>query len=160
MPYYNVTPHTLFQSVLSANNSMFGYTVGDPLVTHKAWHEAVNIYECWKVVQIWFELIESGEAIHRYPDPFWKDEDHPEFTSLTQEVADKFISEMDEDFMVEKSRFQGRSAPEFERLPPHSRLAFVQELYGLIKSSVELQCMAEDSTEQGLELPPKDKSGW
>lgn len=160
MPYFNVTPHTLYQSALSSSASGYGYHINDPLVMHKCWHEAVNIYYVWQKVQEWFEMMESGEVLNRYPDPFWDDADYPDKTALTQDVADEFIAEMDADFMLEKSRFQGRSAPEFSRLPPHSRLAFVQEVYQIILSSAEIERRAIASTEAGEELPPTNKKEW
>lgn len=152
MPYYNVTPHTLYQSCMS--NAWEWSGSNDPLTRARAWVEAENIYEVWKLTQAWFDLMESGEAANRYPDPFWRDEDYPEKTALTQEVADKFIEEMDEDFMREKSRFQGRAAPEFARLPAHARMAFVQEVYRIIKTGAEIQKEAEARLRAGEVLPP------
>lgn len=160
MPYYNVTPHTLYQSALSSSASGYGYLVSDPLVMHKCWHESLNIYHVWEKVQEWFELMESGDAENRYPDPFWNDADYPDKTALTQDVADEFIAEMDADFMLEKSRFQGRLVPEFSRLPPHSRMAFVQDMYKIIITSAEIERRAIESMEAGLTLPPKNKQEW
>ncbi len=152
MPYYNVTPHTLYQSCMS---SAWEWSGGDdPLTRARAWVEAENVFEMWQLVQQRFELMESGEAADRYPDPFWRDDDYPEKRPLSQEVADSFIEEMDADFMLEKSRFQGRLAPEFARLPDASRLAFVQEGYKIVKTSAEIQKEAEKRLESGEVLPP------
>ena len=152
MPYYNVTPHTLYQSCMS---SAWEWSGGDDPVTRaRAWVEAENVYEVWKLVQRWFDLIESGNAEHRYPDPHWDDDAYTGKVGLTQDVADKFIEEMDSDFMLEKSRFQGRLAPEFIRLPAHSRLAFVQDAYQILKTSVDINSEAESRLAEGEALPP------
>ena len=153
MPYYNVNPHTLYQSCISADWDWSQRD--DPMVHARAWVEAENTYEVWKIVQDWFGMIESDEASNRYPDPYWRDEDHPEKTPLTQDVADEFIEEMDQDFMLEKNRFQGRLAPEFSRLPAHARIAFVQEAYKVIKTSVEIKAEAERRVKEGETFPPK-----
>lgn len=152
MPYYNVTPHTLYQSCMSSAWEWAGND--DPLTRARAWVEAENVYEVWKLVQQWFELMESGDAHNRYPDPFWNDADHPDKVQLTQEVTDSFIEEMDADFMLEKSRFQGRLAPEFARLPAHSRFAFVQDAYRLIKTTNDIQAEAEQRLAAGETMPP------
>ncbi|MCI0441240.1 MAG: hypothetical protein L0177_19230 [Chloroflexi bacterium] len=152
MPYYNVTPQTLYQSCMSSAWEWSGSD--DPLTRARAWVEAENIYAMWKLVQEWFEMMESGEAFNRYPDPFWKDDDYPDKLPLTQDVVDIFIQEMDADFMLEKSRFQGRLAPEFARLPPHARMAFVQDSYKLIKTSSQIQKEAEGRLAAGETLPP------
>jgi hypothetical protein len=136
-------------------SSAWEWSGGDePLTRARAWVEAENVYQMWALVQKWFEMMESGEAIHRYPDPFWKDDDYPGKVPLNQDVADTFIEEMDADFMLEKSRFQGRSAPEFARLPPHARLAFVQDAYKIIKTSGQIQKEAEERLAAGETLPP------
>jgi hypothetical protein len=121
----------------------------------RAWVEAENVYEVWKLVQHWFDLMNSGEAMNRFPDPYWDDSKYPDKYVLTQEIADAFIEEMDADFMLEKSRFQGRLAPEFARLPAHARLAFVQEAYPLIKTSSQISQEAERRLAAGETLPPR-----
>jgi len=120
----------------------------------KAWVEAENIHEVWGLVQKWFALMESGEAENHYPDPTWEDGDYPNNAALTSKVADKFIEEIDADFMIEKNRFQGRSAPEFSRLPPHARLAFVQEAYRLIKTQSAIDEEAQERLDKGEVMPP------
>jgi hypothetical protein len=152
MPYYNVTAHTLYQSCISSAWEWSGQD--DPLTRARAWVEAENIYEVWKLVQRWFELMENGGADHRYPDPYWNDEDHPGKVTLTQDVADTFIEEMDADFMLEKNRFQGRLAPEFIRLPAHARMAFVQDAYKVIKTSKQVEKEAKERLDSGETLPP------
>ena len=156
MPYYNVSPHTLFQSCMAGSGE---YASSDNTVARaRAWVEAENIYDVWKLVQEWYTLMENDEAKDRYPDPYWNDDDYPDKAVLTQEVADKFIEEMDADFMLEKNRFQGRLPPEFSRLPAHARLAFVQEAYRVIKSTSAIHAEADERLAAGEVLPPRKPS--
>ena len=152
MPYDNVTPHTLYQSCRSS--SWEGSDRNDTITQARAWIEAENIYKVWELVQKWFDHMKSGDAANRYPDPYWKDDDYPDKAPLTQEVVDRFIEEMDADFMLEKNRFQGRLAPEFARLPAHARMDFVQEVYKIIKTTAEIEKEAEERLEAGEALPP------
>ena len=151
MPYYNVTPSTLYQSCIS--NAWEWPEKNDPVAHAQAWVEAENIFEVWKLVQEWYDLMESGEAADRYPDPYWKDDDYPGKAVLTQEITDTFIEEMDADFMLEKNRFHGRLAPEFSRLPPHARMAFVQDAYKIIKTSAAIEQEAKERLAAGEKLP-------
>ena len=152
MPYYNVKPHTLYQSCMS---SAWEWSGGDdPITRARAWVEAENVYEMWKLVQVWYELIENDGAVNRFPDPLWKSEDYPEKVPLNQEIDDTFIEEMDADFMWEKSRFQERFAPEFSRLPPHARMAFVQDAYKLVKTGAQINSEADERLSAGETLPP------
>ena len=155
MPYYNVTTSTLYQSCLSGFWEWSDRD--DPMVKARAWVEAENIFEMWKLVQEWFELMHNGEADNRYPDPYWNDEDYPGKVPLNQEVADEFIEEMDADFMIEKNRFQGRLAPEFSRLPAHARIAFVQDAYKIMKTSTDIEKEAEERLGAGESLPPPSR---
>ncbi len=153
MPYYNVTPHALYQSCMSSASG------GDePVMRARAWVEAENVYEVWKLVQQWFELIDTDEALNRYPDPNWDDTQHPGKVSLTQDVADTFIEEMHADFVLEKSRFRGRLSPEFARLPSHVRLAFTQEAYGIMKTSADINQEADRRLAAGEKLPLRGRS--
>ncbi len=155
MPYYNVTPHTLYQSCMS---SAWEWSGGDdPVMRARAWVEAENVYEVWKLVQKWFEFIDAGDAENHYPDPNWDDSSYPGKVSLTQDVADTFIEEMDADFMLEKSRFQGRLSPEFARLPSHARLAFAQDAYGIMKTGADINAEADKRLAEGETLPPAQR---
>ena len=152
MPYYNVTTHTLYQSIISAD---WGMNTRTAIEKAEQWVEAENTTAVFALISAWFELIESGEAELKQPDPFWES---PESKApLTLEVADKFISEMDEDFMMERSRFQGRLAPEFSRLSPQARMAFMQAVYGVILTTVEIKAEAARRLGMGEEIPPKAK---
>lgn len=166
MPYYNVDYKSLFLTTkefsYTTNNEQSG---ASKLKDAIAWLEAVNIYHVWKIIQEWFDLMQDEEQglldIHtRNPDPSWNHDDYPDFVPLTQEIADVFIDEMDLDFNLEKARFQGRLAPEFARLPPRVRVAFVQSIYKVMRSLKSLTAEAEERLAFGdLLPPPEDKRG-
>ncbi|HZX50298.1 MAG TPA: hypothetical protein VFE94_04130 [Candidatus Paceibacterota bacterium] len=111
----------------------------DPKVKAFAWVEAENICKAWCVVDKWFQLMQTGEADNHLPDPLWHRRDHGKKAPLTQELADKFIEELDEDFLIEKGRFGGRLPPDFSRLSPSGRIAFVQEMYEVLLTEEELE---------------------
>ena len=154
MPYHNVNALTLYQSCISA--SWDWHTKDDSLSKALAWVEAENTVVTWKLFQAWFEMMESGIADDQYPDIFWKDDDYPTLKPLTQDLADELIAEIDADFMLEQSRFRERSAPEFDRLVPHARMAFAQAVYRVTLSSEEIARKAEELVKDGETIPPKD----
>ena len=119
-----------------------------------AWLEAVNILDVWKVVQDWFEAMQRGEANNRYPDPAWANGDGPMKKDVTQEIADRLVVEMDEDFDLERTRFPGGRGPGFQRLAPHARLAFAQQYFAIVKTAQQLEAGAEDLLLRGVTLPP------
>lgn len=146
MPYYNVGVRTLYETCRS-------HYSGHPLQEAMAWIEAEDIVAVWKIVQAWFERMEDGTARHRFPDPFW---DHARWgrkRPLTQQIADRIIAEMDADFEIERARFPQGVGPEFARLPPHARLAFAQEVYGVIKTEGEIEEEATRRTRRGERFP-------
>lgn len=152
MPYYNVTAHTLYQSVISANWDFS--TQNDILVKAKAWIEAENIVETWKLVQEWFEMMENDTADNQYPDPMWDSDLYPDMKPLTQDLAEEMVEEFDADFQLEKNRFQGRSGPEFKRLASHSQLAFAQAIYRITLSQQEITTRAEKLVSSEASIPP------
>lgn len=119
-----------------------------------AWVEAENIAAVWKVVARWFQYIESGEAAHRYPDPKWQTPKGR--ASLTLERADQLIKEMDADFEIESYRFPSGGGPDFKRLPAHARMAFAQEVYGVLKTEAEIEEEASRRLKAGERFPPDD----
>jgi hypothetical protein len=147
MVWYNVTPHVLYQSLVP--------TIGDardPLVRARAWVEAVYIYDVYEKINEWWKMIETGEAFERVPDPTWQN--LPGRTPLTQAVADKFIGELDADFLLERNRFDGKKPPDFHRLPPAARFAFVQEVSSIQLSEKEIETIAQARLAAGEQLPP------
>ena len=58
MPYYNVTVHTLYLSCMS---SAWEWSGGDdPVTKARAWVEAENVFEVWKLVQVWYDLMSAS----------------------------------------------------------------------------------------------------
>lgn len=110
--------------------------------------EGENILKFYQIVQEWFEAMQNGTANDRFPDPTWKPK--PFLLALTQEIADKIVSELDSDFMVEYSRFpEGLgSGPEFKRLAPHARVAFAQVVMDNLLTNHELLLIAETFSQE------------
>ena len=119
-----------------------------------AWVMAENDMAVWKVVCKWFRYIEEGEAAFKFPDPDFKPR-NPK-VSITQETADLLITEMDDDFALEKSRWPDGRGPEFSRLPPHARVAFAQELHLATKTMDEMAAEAKKRLKRGEQLPPRE----
>lgn len=147
MPYHNVTARTLYDSCRSDRGDR-------PMTEAMAWIEAENVEAVWKVVQAWFESMEAGKAVDRYPDPFWTAKDEEGRAPLTQELADHIIAELDADFELERGRFPQGRGPQFVRLPPHARMAFAQELYRVMKTEADMEAEAARRASHGERFPP------
>lgn len=123
-----------------------------------AWVEAENLWDCRRLIQQWFELLERGETDYHKPDPLWQGK--PWEKPVTQERVDRFISELDADFDKEETRWRnagnkGRPAmPEFHRLSPSARLAFFQEFRAIYLPPDEAQREAQRRLNAGENLPP------
>lgn len=146
-PYYSVDPHSLYQSCLSAGGEV------TPIGKARAWVEAENTFEVWKVINNWFNRLQDGTYWSYMASPFWTNP--PDKTALTQDVVELFVKELDEDFMLEKSRFQGKKPPEFSRLPFGPKFAFVQECYKIMKSSKAINAEADERLANGEKMPPE-----
>ena len=152
MPYFNVGPETLYTSIISASDS------ASDVAKARAWIEAENVYEVWQIVQKWFDFMKAKLVGHQLPSPYWQDDLYPDKTKLTQSVADLLVKEIDEDFMLEKTRFMGRKAPNFSRLPPGARLSFAREIYRVMKSQKAINIEADERLAKGEVFPhPKVK---
>ena len=115
----------------------------------KAWVEAENIMAVRAVICRWFELMESGEAAYRYPDPM---------VGVDHDRADRLVEELDADFDKERMRFPGgypEAGPAFHRLPPHARLAFAQGVFAVMKTQAQLDEETCRRLEAGEQLPPE-----
>ena len=146
MPYLNVDVRSLYEVCLSQYQ-------GHPMQAAMAWVEAENVQAVWKIVQTWFELTQSGEVQHRFPDPFWNQDQHPDRRPVDTETADQLIAELDADFELERGRLPGGLGPEFARLPPHARLAFAQEVWRASKSPKEIEGEATRRALMGEKFP-------
>lgn len=149
MPYENVGVRSLY----NACSSHYG---DQDIHLAMAWVNAENVEAVWKVVQTWFELMEAGRAVDRYPDPFWETKHPMKKRPVTREMADRLIAELDADFQLEDRRFPDGKGPEFNRLPAHARVAFAQEVYGVMKSEGEIEAEARRRIRSGERLPPED----
>lgn len=155
MPYYNVDAKTLANSLVSLDGDLWRRKLNE--VNEKGlkaacqWVEAENIENVFALMQAWFKKMESGEADSITPDPRWKPR-HSDF-EMTTELADKIITEIDADFDLEKSRFQGRGAPDYNRLNPTARIAFAQEIYDNLMTLEEIEAEARRRLAEGEEFP-------
>jgi len=115
------------------------------------WVESENIMEIRAVTIKWFNMMESGEADTQYPDPF--------DTTISQDKADRLISELDADFAAERYRYRNigvTAGPGFERLSAHARLAFAQEFFSVLKSREQLEAEAQQRLSAGEQIPPAE----
>lgn len=146
MTYENTTVRDLY-----TNNGTYN---ASEIEKAMLWVEAENIATVWKVVKKWFDYMQSGEATQRFPDPTWHPK--PGRRALTPEVASQIVTEMDDDFRLERGRFPKESGlgPDFERLPSHARVAFCQEVYDILKTTEEIMAEAETRLQAGEHLPP------
>lgn len=122
-----------------------------------AWVEAENTYAIWEVVQKWFEYMEQDTADNNYPDPEWVSRSG--LKQLTQELADRLVEEIDEDFGIEKNRFHDlevEEGPNFCRLSFHARLAFAQEICDTLKTYKEIVDEAENRKAKNEIIPPPE----
>lgn len=156
MSYETTTVKDLYVSALAAFSGLEQKA--------EAWVEAQNVEAAWEVVKAWYGYLQRGEAAHKYPDPSW--EAPPGRKPLTQDLADTLVREIDEDFEIERGRFPRESGaplstglgPEMSRLPPHARMAFAQELYGVVMTAAEIKAEALRLLESGVTaFPPGSK---
>jgi len=115
------------------------------------WVEAENIFTVRAIFIDWFNAMEDGSAANRYPDL--------NDATYIMEDADKLVKELDADFDIEKRRYHGlkvEAGPGYERLAPHSRLAFAQEVFGAVLSESEIYIEAKRRLEAGETIPPED----
>lgn len=156
MPY-DVTLRDLFNNCLADRSSRLESKESRRLRA-VAWVEALNVRETWRLVQRWFEMIESGEATHRYPDPVWDSGGLPGREPLTPELADKIIADLDGDLMIEVTRLRNvdpdLQGSDFARLPAHARMSFVQDLCRTMRTARELEAEAERRIREGETIPP------
>lgn len=153
MSYKDRTPERLFPHCLQAVEREFPSARSSPLGRAMAWLLAVNTLEQFKVLCRWFDYLQADEAQHHYPDPDYQPRNKQ--VVVNQAVADLLVAELDADFLLEYSRFPEGRGPEFSRLPPHARIALLQELATVAKSLAELEGEAHRGLKAGEHLPPR-----
>lgn len=92
-----------------------------------------SVQQARELLEEWYWAMEHGTAKDRYPDPTYP-------VTITQEVADRVVEELDRGFDRElriwasKPEAGGYEAgPEFRRLPPLQRIALAQQLHTILK---------------------------
>ena len=143
MSYADITIRDIFEVTRSGKSRENKYEIA------YAWVEAENIMELRMLISSWFDLLESGEADGRHPSL--------NFTA-TQEEADHVIDELEADFTLERARFPDsdpNNGPGFNRLLPHSRVAFLEEIREKLKSSEQITDEANKRVNSGEVIPPE-----
>lgn len=122
-----------------------------PLECAYYWIEAENMWMVRVIISKWFRWLNEGVANNHYPDLRQK--------VFSRERADAFIEALEDDMMIEEPRFShlNRDAgPGFDRLVPHARQAFIQDVWSVLKTRAELWAEAEQRLKAGIRTPPKN----
>lgn len=115
-----------------------------------AWAEAENIMAVREVMCDWFDAMENGTANKRRFDP------RGPIVSL--EEAEKMIAEIDDDFNLEKGRWASldvEAGPDYFRLEPIAKIAFVQQILMTIKTIEQLEKEVWIRQKAGEQIPPE-----
>lgn len=115
-----------------------------------AWVEAENIMEIRSLMSNWFDAMEDGTANKRFQDP--------RGPVISLEEAERMIAEIDDDFNIESNRWRGlgvEAGPDYFRLEPHAKIAFVQQILMTIKSISQLEEEVFNRQKIGEQIPPK-----
>lgn len=142
--YSNLTVADLYQGDVYKDMSK-------PLECAYYWVEAENVWLVRATVAKWFDWLNEDVANKHYPDTRGK--------MFTQERADAFVEALEDDMMREESRFSqlGKDAgPGFLRLEPHARVAFMQDVWLVMKTKEELWDEAGRRLGAGIKAPPKN----
>ena len=154
MPYWNVTPHAMFQSCI---NDTSWKNMEPNLKKACAWVQAVNTYDIHELHSEIFNALESGEAEKWSPDADWSPSLPPEEKLVpTQELADLYIEELIADYELEKRRFPDGNGPGFERLTGPARFYVAQRAYDIQMTIRQIVTEAERRLANGEVLPPRE----
>jgi hypothetical protein len=140
--YANIDVHDLYKT---------SFKVEGIISDAERWVFCENMMEIRLRIIQWWYWIEDGSAEKKYPDPT--------DTSILQERADKFISELEDDMLKEKNRWKALSknaGPGFDRLLPHARIAMAQDIMRMFKPSKQIRNEAGKRVQDGEHLPPLD----
>ena len=146
-------------------------TYGTVLTAEEAacdWVEAENMMDIRRVLIEWFDELQDGTANDRYPDPTKMEA--PVGKPITQERANLFVEELEDDMLIEKARFRGlkkEAGPGYTRLEPHARVAFMQSMWRTMMTAEEIKAEARKRL-KSKNLPedvldnktPDVSSGW
>lgn len=128
---YSSTSHRIYGSILTAEEVACD------------WVEAENMMAIRLILIEWFDALQDGTANDRYPDPL--NMEAPAGKPITQERADLFVEELEEDMLMEKARFRGlkrEAGPGYTRLEPHARIAFMQAVWRVMLTPEEIKSEA------------------
>lgn len=100
----------------------------------------------FKVLEKWYLAIEDGTAVHWDPDPAFAA--LPGKSEITEELVEEFISELDREMDIDALSSRGEyfgadATPEFKRLVYPQRMALLQEVMGVVKTSDEIEAETE-----------------
>lgn len=115
-----------------------------------AWAEAENIMAVREIMCDWFDAMENGVAHKRFQDP--------RGPAVSLEEAERMIAEIDDDFNIEKNRWTGlgvEAGPDYFRLEPHAKIAFVQQILMTIKTMEQLEKEVYERQKAGEQIPPE-----
>ena len=93
------------------------------------------------ILEDWFQALEGGTAEHRLPDPTFVPP--PGRPSITETLVEEFIRELDREIDTDAFGVQGRkneadASSEFHRLAYPQRVAFIQQLMGVLLTEQEV----------------------
>lgn len=146
MDYTKTKTEDFFKSIISNWN-------GD---SEAAWLQAENLMELRELFIKWYKYIENGEAENIYPDPFFK-------KNISQELADNIINIIENDFLLEKGRWEGlkvNSGPGYTRLSPSAKIAFVQQISKIYKNTSQILKETNEKREEIKERFPRELIGY
>jgi len=128
LDYTNTTIYDIFLTIYNYNKPEESYL------------EAENIMAFRELLCNWFKMIEDGRTEKIYPD--FSD------TSVTLDMANLLIEELESDFLLElprAMRVNGTTkGPGFTRLNDHAKIAFAQQVFGLIKTPEQITKEVEE----------------
>lgn len=106
-------------------------------------HTNPNINAVSMVINDWFDAMEAGEAVARFPDP-----NYPK--QWTEDRIDELILAIDKEYNHEafgwaKDAYKVVAGPDFFRLEPLQRLAFIQDLHRIVEEHrTELELLVNE----------------
>ena len=100
----------------------------------------------FEILEDWYQGIENGTAHYRLPDPtFEPPRGRP---TITEQLVEEFIKELDREINIDAFGVQGRrygadASSEFHRLDSPQRVALVQQLMMVLLNEKEISEKAE-----------------
>ena len=151
MSYSNMTVREIWENARWSNDERAGWTKRQTesrvFRDAYAWVEAENIMLVREIVCRYFDALQADTLEDFAANPF--------DTTVTQDMADKLVEELDADFQIESGRFpDGGVGPEMHRLPPEKRLAMAQEVFASIMTSQQIMAEVKRRKKAKIPTPP------